>query len=158
MLKQAYGDAALGRTATFEWHRRFREGRVAIEDDERSRRPATSVNDEHIDRIRTLVRENRRLTVDQLAELTGISHGSCHTNLHEALNMHRVCQHTVPRNLTAEQMEGRKVTDQISSQGAAVPVCRRGKNCCDECTQGGCKGRPTARVPGIVRSLAEVCG
>jgi hypothetical protein len=44
----AYGDAALSRTTTFEWHKRFREGRESVKDDERSGRPTTSRTDDNI--------------------------------------------------------------------------------------------------------------
>ena len=30
LIQKAYGDAALSRTTTFEWHRRFREGRSSV--------------------------------------------------------------------------------------------------------------------------------
>jgi hypothetical protein len=42
LIQKAYGDAALSRTAMFEWHKRFREGRDSVTDDERSGRPTTS--------------------------------------------------------------------------------------------------------------------
>jgi hypothetical protein len=29
LMQKAYGDAALNRTTIFEWHKRFREGRVS---------------------------------------------------------------------------------------------------------------------------------
>jgi hypothetical protein len=35
MLKSAYGEECLSRTNVFEWHKRFKEGRESLEDDER---------------------------------------------------------------------------------------------------------------------------
>jgi len=35
LIQKAYGDAALSRTTIFEWHKRFREGRESVKDDER---------------------------------------------------------------------------------------------------------------------------
>jgi hypothetical protein len=41
LIRKAYGDAAVSRTAIFEWHKRFREGRESVKDDEHSGRPST---------------------------------------------------------------------------------------------------------------------
>jgi hypothetical protein len=35
MLKSAYGEECLSRTSVFEWHKRFKEGRESLEDNER---------------------------------------------------------------------------------------------------------------------------
>ena len=35
MLQKAFGDQALSKTRTFEWHKMFREGRERVEDKER---------------------------------------------------------------------------------------------------------------------------
>jgi hypothetical protein len=36
MLREAFGEHSLSRTAVFQWHSRFKAGRVSVEDDERS--------------------------------------------------------------------------------------------------------------------------
>lgn len=83
MLNTAYGDVALKRTACFKWHKRFKGGRQSIEDDERPGRPLTSNHDPKIDKINTLVRANRRLTIRELAEECGLSIASCYEILTE---------------------------------------------------------------------------
>ena len=98
MLNTAYGDVAMKRTACFKWHERFKDGRQSIEDDERPGRPSTSTDDPHVDKINTLVRANRRLTVRELAEECGISVGSCYEILTEKLKMHRVAAKFSPQN------------------------------------------------------------
>ena len=35
LIQKACGDAALSRTTIFEWHKRFREGKESVKDDER---------------------------------------------------------------------------------------------------------------------------
>ena len=66
MLNTAYGDVAMKRATCFRWHKRFKNRRLSVEDDERSGRPSTSTDDPHIDEINTLVQANRRLTVREL--------------------------------------------------------------------------------------------
>ena len=48
MLNTAYGDVAMKRATCFRWHKRFKNGRLSVEDDERSGRPSTSTDDPHI--------------------------------------------------------------------------------------------------------------
>jgi len=42
LIQKAYGDVALSRTTIVEWHKRFRESRESLKDDERSGRPTRS--------------------------------------------------------------------------------------------------------------------
>ena len=103
MLNTDYDDVAMKRAACFRRHKRFKNGRLSVEDDERSGRSSTSTDDPHIDEINTLVRAIRRLTVRELAEECGISVGSCHHILTEELKMHRVAAKFVPHLMTSDQ-------------------------------------------------------
>ena len=102
MLNTAYSDVAMKQATCFRWHKRFKNGRLSVEDDERSEHPSTSTDDPHIDEINTLVQANRCLTVRELAEECGILVGSCHI-LTEELQMHRVAAKFVPRLMTSDQ-------------------------------------------------------
>ena len=48
LIQKAYGDAALSRRTIFEWHKRFREGRESVKDEERSGPPTTSQTGDNI--------------------------------------------------------------------------------------------------------------
>jgi hypothetical protein len=50
MLDEAFGEHSLSRTPVFEWHSRFRAGRVSVEDDRRSGRPSTSKTTENVEK------------------------------------------------------------------------------------------------------------
>lgn len=110
MLIQAYGDVAMKKSQVYEWHKRFREGRVSIEDDPRSGRPSTAVTDENIERVRQVVRANRRITIDEIASEVNLSHGSVHTILHDHLDMHRISLRMVPKMLNPDHKEHRMTT------------------------------------------------
>ncbi|XP_025266745.1 protein GVQW3-like [Camponotus floridanus] len=105
MLKEVYGSECLSRTQVFEWCKRFKEGREMTEDDPRSGRPLTSKTEDNIEKIGKLIRENRRLSIRTLAEVSGINRESIRQILHESLNMRKVCAKMVPKLLTAEQKE-----------------------------------------------------
>ena len=100
MLKTAYVDAALSKTRVYEWFSRFKNGEMLIEDQPRSGRPATSRSDENVDKINTLIREDRRRTIDQLCEMSGISWSSIQRILLEDLHMGRVAATRRPTPLS----------------------------------------------------------
>jgi hypothetical protein len=68
LLTVAYGKYAMKKLSVFEWHRRFKEGREDVHDDPRSGQPKTQKRDAYVDRVRTLVRSDRRLGVTVIAE------------------------------------------------------------------------------------------
>ena len=112
MLQQAYGEDCLSRTQCSKWYQRFKLGRTSIEDDPKSGRPSSSTGDDHIEKVRSVIRENRRLNVREVSEEVGICKSSCHTILTEKLMMHRVAAKFVPRLLTEEQKQNRVTVSQ----------------------------------------------
>jgi hypothetical protein len=51
MLHEAFEEHSLSQTAVFEWHSRFRTGRVSDEDDECSGQLSTSKTTENVEKI-----------------------------------------------------------------------------------------------------------
>jgi hypothetical protein len=47
MLTEAYGADAMKKSSVFDWHKRFKEGRKDVKDDERTGRPKTHRTDEN---------------------------------------------------------------------------------------------------------------
>jgi transposase len=75
-IQQAFGDDAMGVTQIKEWFNRFKDGRTLADSDQRSGRPSTSRNANVIENVRSLILEDRRLTVREIADEVGISTGS----------------------------------------------------------------------------------
>jgi len=67
MLQQAYGEDYLSRMHCHDWYRRFKSGRTSIEDDPKSGQPSTSMDDDHIEKVLAVIRQNCRLTVREVA-------------------------------------------------------------------------------------------
>ena len=105
LLNQAYGENCMSRTQCYEWFKRFKERRMAVGEDPRPGRRSTSIDDDHVERIRALIRVNRRLTVREVADQVGISIGSCHQVFTEKIQMRRVRAKFAPRLLTDDQKE-----------------------------------------------------
>jgi len=103
MLKTAFGEQAMGPSQTFQWFSRFKAGRTSIDDDERSGRPVSGSTLVMIERVRQIIREDRRRTIDEVSMLLGISHGTCHKILTEDLKIRRVASKFVPRLLSVDQ-------------------------------------------------------
>ena len=107
-MQQSCAEDAMGHTQVFDWFRRFKEGRTSVESDPHSGRPSTSRNEEMIAKVRIIVRNNRRLTVREIADDCGISMGSRDAILTNDLHMKRVCAKFVLRLLTDDQCEQRQ--------------------------------------------------
>ena len=105
MLQQAYGEDCLSRTQCHEWYQRFKLGRTSIEDDPKSGRPSTSMDDDHDEKVLAVIRQNRHLTVREVAEEVGIRKNLCHLILTDKLKMRRVAEDFVPRLLTCTKRE-----------------------------------------------------
>jgi hypothetical protein len=75
-IQQAFGDDAMGATQIEERFNPFNDGRTLADSDQRSRRPSTSWNANVIESVRSLILDDRRLTVREIADEDGISTGS----------------------------------------------------------------------------------
>ncbi|EFN75060.1 Putative uncharacterized protein FLJ37770, partial [Harpegnathos saltator] len=62
-LQAQFEDNTLSRTQAFDWTKKFRSGRNAVENESHEHRPRSSVTDENIRAVRELVEDDRRLTV-----------------------------------------------------------------------------------------------
>ena len=89
------------------WCRQFKCGRLSIQDDNRSGRPSTAINDDTIKKVKDLILDNRRVTIHEIVNETGISHGSVCDIVHNELHMNKVSARWVPRLLTPIQMQNR---------------------------------------------------
>ena len=107
LLNQTYGEDCMSRRQCYEWFKRFKEGRMSVSEDPSPGRPSTLTNDDHVERVRAVIRGNRRLTVREVADDVGISIESCHQIFTDKLQMRRDSAKFVPRFLTDDQKENR---------------------------------------------------
>jgi hypothetical protein len=87
MLREAFGEHSLSRTAVFEWHSCFKASQVLVEDGKCSGQPSTSKTTVNVEKIRELIHENRRRTIHELADNVGMSYGACQEILTENLKV-----------------------------------------------------------------------
>jgi len=107
MLVRVYEDQAVSMKCVYEWFARFREGRESVSDNPRSGRPATSVSDENIVKVRKLITNDRRLTVRMIADELQINRESVRQIVTQKLGMKKTCCRLVPHHLTDVQKQAR---------------------------------------------------
>ena len=103
LLQQAYSEDAMGCTQVFDWFHQFKEGRTSVESDPHSGQQSTLRNEEMIAKARTIIRNNRRLILQEIADGCGISVGSCDAILTDNLHMKCVCAKFVLHLLADDQ-------------------------------------------------------
>jgi len=74
-----------------------------VEDEPRVGRPSTSKMDDTVERVRSLVRSDRRLTLRMISRELNLNQFTIHQILTQGLDMRNVCTKMVPKNLTTEQ-------------------------------------------------------
>ena len=105
LLNQAYGEDCISQMQCYEWFKHFNEDRMSAGEDPRPGRPSTSTNDNHVERVRAVIRGNLRLTVREVADEVNISTGSCHPIFTQKLQMCRISAEFMQRLLTDDQKE-----------------------------------------------------
>jgi hypothetical protein len=101
MLRQVYSYEILSKT-TYKWYKCFHSGRTSTVDD-RSGQPSSSRNRTLLSQVKEVIQGNRHLTVQEVAEKTGISVSSCYVIVTEDIGMCQVSAKFVPRLLTEDQ-------------------------------------------------------
>jgi len=100
LIQKAYGDAALSRTTIFEWHKRFREGRESVKDDESSGRFTKSRTDDNIAAVDKMVKEDRKVRSQLIADTLGIPKTVVLRILRENLKKRKLCSKFSSNNST----------------------------------------------------------
>lgn len=103
MLQIAYGDDCLSRTQVFEWHRRFKEGREDVNDDEHPGRPCDAITEENIEKVRDFVKVCKTSSVRFMEMELGIAKTTIHRILTEKIGLRKLNSKFVPHRLTDDQ-------------------------------------------------------
>jgi DNA-binding ferritin-like protein len=115
-LQRAYGEHSLSGAQAFRWHKSFSEGREQVGD-------LQSQTDDNVERVRSLGRSDRRLTLRKISSELRLNRSTVHQMLTRDLGMRRVCAKMVPKNLTTEQKANRRVATALrGSQNSPVAL------------------------------------
>ena len=103
-LADVYGSSAPSYAQVKFWVGEFKRSRTSLEDEARSARPLDATDKEMCKKVRDLVYSDRRIQVEEIAQVLGISHGSVSTILHDRLGKRKLTARWVPKSLSEEQM------------------------------------------------------
>ncbi|PNF17937.1 hypothetical protein B7P43_G14737 [Cryptotermes secundus] len=93
ILKQDFGDNSLGQAQAYDWYKSLKNGRISA--------------DENVAKVRDLILQDRRRSIQDLCNTLGLSYGKCQRILSEELNMRMIAAKFVPRLLQNEQKQHR---------------------------------------------------
>jgi len=85
-MKNVYGTECMSCTAVFRWCSDFHHGHVSTADMPRRGQAHVVITQESIAAANSLVRENRRISTQEIADSLSVSKGTVDTILHEHLN------------------------------------------------------------------------
>ena len=104
MLQTALGGSCMNRASVFALHKRFKEDRESVRDDERCGRSKEIRTPELIGKIKNFMDKDRRLSIEAQFD---VSVGTVHTIIREELKMKKICAKFVPRVLREDRKERR---------------------------------------------------
>ena len=107
MLQTAFEASCMNRASVFEWHKRFKEGRESVRDDERCGRSKEVRTPELISQIKNFMYKDRHVSIETISALFDVSVGTVHTIIREELKMRKICAKFVPRVIGEDQKERR---------------------------------------------------
>ena len=105
MLQTAFQPSCMNWASVFEWHKRFKESRESVRDDERCGRSKSVRRPELIGQIKNFMDKDRRVSIETLSAQFDVSVGTVHTIICEELKMQKICTKFVPRVLREDQKE-----------------------------------------------------
>ena len=121
MLQTIFRPSCMNRASVFDWHKRFKEGRESVRDDERCGRSKAGRKPELIGQIKNFMDKERPVSIETISTQFDVSVGTVHTIIREELKMRKICVKFVPRVLKEDQKERRcHVSREINSDPAVL--------------------------------------
>jgi hypothetical protein len=63
----------MSQTQCYDWSKHYKEARISVGEDPRSERFFTSTNNDHVERVRAVIRGDGRLAVREVSDEVSIS-------------------------------------------------------------------------------------
>ena len=97
-LHRYFGDDAPSLCTVKRWYNEFDRGRMSLEDEAHIAPPVTAVTPENIDAVRQLIREDSRITYDDIQASLAIGRSQVQNILHEHLGLTKRCVYIYTEN------------------------------------------------------------
>ena len=127
MIQIAFGPTCMNRASVSEWHKKFKEGRETVRNDERCGRSEEVRTPELMAQIKNFMDKDRRVSIETISAQFDVSVGTVHTIIHEELKMKKICAKFVPRVLREDEKErrchdSREMAELINSDPSILDV------------------------------------
>ena len=111
----------MNRASVFEWHKKLKEGRESVREDERCERIKEVRTAKLIGQIKNFIDKERRVSIETISAQFDVSVGTVHTIIREELKMRKVCpkgahRRSERKTLSWQQGDGR--ADQFRSRSS----------------------------------------
>ena len=90
MLQTAFGASCMNRTLVFEWHKRFKEGRESLRDEEMCGKSKEVRTSELIGQIKNFTDNDRLVSIQRISAQFDVSVETVHTIIREELKMRNI--------------------------------------------------------------------
>ena len=107
ILQTVFRSSCVNRASVFEWHKRFKEGKESVRDDERCGRSKEGNTPESIGQIKNFIDMDRCVSIETISAQFDDSVGNVHTVISEELKMRKICAKFVPWVPREDQKERR---------------------------------------------------
>ena len=125
MLQTAFRPSCMNRASISEWHKRFKEGRESVRDDERCGKSKEVRTPELIGQINNFMDKDRCVSLETISAQFDVSVGTVHTIIREELKIRKICAKFILRGLREDQKErryhdSREIVELINSDPAVL--------------------------------------
>ena len=121
MFQNAFRPSCMNQASVFEWHKRFKEGRESVRDDERRGKSKEVRTPELIGQIKNFMDKDRRMSIETISAQFDVSVETVHTIIREELKMRKICAKFVPRVLREDQKDVVTTAGRWSSWSIQIP-------------------------------------
>ena len=91
MLQTAFRPFCMNWSSVFGWHKRFKNGRESVRDDERCGRSKEVRTLQLIGQIKNFMDKDHLVSIETISAQFDVSVGTVHTIIHEELKMRKIC-------------------------------------------------------------------
>ena len=105
MLQTAFGASCMNWASVFEWHKRFKDCRESVRDEERCGRSKEVRTPQLIGQIKNFIDKDHRVSIETISAQFDVSVGTVHTIIRKELKMQKICVKFVLRVFREYQKE-----------------------------------------------------
>ena len=106
-LKSVHGNVTFSLSTICRWMKKFKSGNLSVENAPYSGTPKSAMTKMNVDAVKSMITEDARYTVLDIAKSLGMSSGTVHKILSKELNLQKISTRWVPHLMTEEQKEKR---------------------------------------------------